>query len=621
MRDARDDDDDDDDGRSRRRSPRDARRHDDDEDGSRARVSERKMTMKAAGSAHRNQPTARRMLDASEGAMMREREGLRAVRACAEALRRWEPKVETSSFIEAGEGGEMSAEMLAEGEKFANATDAVGRRPRAAAVLGAMLKNLDGLSDALVPCAFFKEFAAGMETKHYESKLYVLRVLLERVPPSRMDVLKSLLGLLHEVLFESIISRRKTAVSVEEDEPPLELAGMFARRLFRARREESEHNDVSVQLVSIFVREYRYLILREKHIEFRPKITQLTFERLPLDDKSDEETTSFCKSRRLHATEQTFTRSISHFNPTDILRSIAASKTERSPRARVLMNESNFPPWLQEHSTDFWQPSVFPPVFHWDTTERDDVETESVRRKKLRKRVKNRRRKDEITSLHEESSGTSGASSDEYEDAVLDEALLQASEAQVDDSDQEEVPIVIKRSSTTKSKKKKSNQVEYRRETLPGNVPGVLASAVQSATAQLNDAIPVIHAAFKSGGKQTGVQGRVHLRSRTSSTSDLQTVDEKSSGATDIPLATGEELIGPVSDDEVDEHDESKEVDRGVAYNDELDSSAQGTSGGEVPPIISVGEEVNNTSGVRDGPLPVTVSLPCLLYTSPSPRD
>ena len=164
MRDARDDDDDDDDddGRSRRRSPRDARRHDDDEDGSRARVSERKMTMKAAGSAHRNQPTARRMLDASEGAMMREREGLRAVRACAEALRRWEPKVETSSFIEAGEGGEMSAEMLAEGEKFANATDAVGRRPRAAAVLGAMLKNLDGLSDALVPCTFFKEFAAGM---------------------------------------------------------------------------------------------------------------------------------------------------------------------------------------------------------------------------------------------------------------------------------------------------------------------------------------------------------------------------------------------------------------------------------------------------------------------------
>ena len=193
---------------------------------------------------------------------------------------------------------------------------------------------------------------------------------------------------------------------------------------------------------------------------------------------------------------------------------------------------------------------------------------------------------------------------------MLDEALLQASEAQVDDSDQEEVPIVIKRSSTTKSKKKKSNQVEYRRETLPGNVPGVLASAVQSATAQLNDAIPVIHAAFKSGGKQTGVQGRVHLRSRTSSTSDLQTVDEKSSGATDIPLATGEELIGPVSDDEVDEHDESKEVDRGVAYNDELDSSTQGTSGGEVPPIISVGEEVNNTSGVRDGPLPVTVSLP-----------
>ena len=201
------------------------------------------MTMQAAGSAHRNQPTARRMLDASEGAMMREREGLRAVRACAEALRRWEPKVETSSFIEAGEGGEMSAEMLAEGEKFANATDAVGRRPRVAAVLGAMLKNLDELSDALVPCTFFKEFAAGMETKHYESKLYVLRVLLERVPPSRMDVLKSLLGLLHEVLFESIISRRKTAVSVEEDEPPLELAGMFARRLFRARREESEHND------------------------------------------------------------------------------------------------------------------------------------------------------------------------------------------------------------------------------------------------------------------------------------------------------------------------------------------------------------------------------------------
>src|SRR6056300_225895 len=104
--------------------------------------------MKAAGSAHRNQPTAPRMLDASEGGMMRERERLRTVRACAEALRRWEPKVETSSFIEASEGGEMSPELLAEGEKFANAHDAPGRRPKAAAVLGAMLKNLDELSDA-----------------------------------------------------------------------------------------------------------------------------------------------------------------------------------------------------------------------------------------------------------------------------------------------------------------------------------------------------------------------------------------------------------------------------------------------------------------------------------------
>ena len=113
------------------------------------------MTMQAAGSAHRNQPTARRMLDASEGAMMREREGLRAVRACAEALRRWEPKVETSSFIEAGEGGEMSAEMLAEGEKFANATDAVGRRPRVAAVLGAMLKNVQGTNASDNSSRFF----------------------------------------------------------------------------------------------------------------------------------------------------------------------------------------------------------------------------------------------------------------------------------------------------------------------------------------------------------------------------------------------------------------------------------------------------------------------------------
>ena len=121
--------------------------------------------------------------------------------------------------------------MLAEGEKFANATDAVGRRPRVAAVLGAMLKNLDELSDALVPLHILQ----GVRRWHGDQTLRVKTVRSSSasqrtMPPSRMDVLKSLLGLLHEVLFESIISRRKTAVSVEEDEPPLELAGMFARR-------------------------------------------------------------------------------------------------------------------------------------------------------------------------------------------------------------------------------------------------------------------------------------------------------------------------------------------------------------------------------------------------------
>ena len=112
---------------------------------------------------------------------------------------------------------------------------------------------------------------------------------------------------------------------------------------------------------------------------------------MPGEDEDADETISFSSSTRGQSTfdhVRETTSSASRFNPTDILRSVAASKIERKPKSRILLSETKLPPWLQEHSTDFWQPSVFPPMFQWDPVEREKAEMEPSHRKKLRKRAK-----------------------------------------------------------------------------------------------------------------------------------------------------------------------------------------------------------------------------------------
>ena len=319
-----------------------------------------------ASARNRNQPTREKMLDARESALVRDGERLRMVKACVGSLKHRGMELGAELFTRASEADALSDKAVSEGETYLAVGNTRGRRPKPALVLRIMLKHLDALSDGLVPSKLVEAFVQAIKTEHYESRLYILRVLLERVPKPRMEVLTELTELLHRTLFGFVVTRGCTA-SIEEDEPLCTLSEMFAPRVFRTARNNTsrEHNEYAVRLVGTLLREFRYLILYEKQTVFVDPKARLKVQ-MPGEDEDADETISFSSSTRGQSTfdhVRETTSSASRFNPTDILRSVAASKIERKPKSRILLSETKLPPWLQEHSTDFWQPSVFPRCF------------------------------------------------------------------------------------------------------------------------------------------------------------------------------------------------------------------------------------------------------------------
>ena len=417
-----------------------------------------------ASARNRNQPTREKMFDARESALVRDGERLRMVKACVGSLKHRGMELGAELFTRASEADALSDKAVSEGETYLAVGNTRGRRPKPALVLRIMLKHLDALSDGLVPSKLVEAFVQAIKTEHYESRLYILRVLLERVPKPRMEVLTELTELLHRTLFGFVVTRGCTA-SIEEDEPLCTLSEMFAPRVFRTARNNTsrEHNEYAVRLVGTLLREFRYLILYEKQIVFVDPKARLKVQ-MPGEDEDADETISFSSSTRGQSTfdhVRETTSSASRFNPTDILRSVAASKIERKPKSRILLNETKLPPWLQEHSTDFWQPSVFPPMFQWDPVEREKAEMEPSHRKKLRKRAKGGRigTRRAVKNLSDNAGAAISESGEDLEDFESDEQLsdesaseLDESEAYVgqddvpvDESDQDEVPVIIRR--------------------------------------------------------------------------------------------------------------------------------------------------------------------------------
>ncbi|OUS48549.1 formin-like protein [Ostreococcus tauri] len=478
-------------------------------------------------------------LELSESIVLRDAESLRAIKRCCESLRTHGVELGTKLFAEAMVNKSHGARALEEGEIFIACDGNVrGRRPKPAVVLEVMLRRLDALSDSLVPSKTHEHFVTAIKTEHYESRLYVFRVLLERVPPGRMEVMKALVELLHRALFGFAVARSSTT-TIEEDAPLRELAELFAPRLFRAKKVSREHDEYAVRLVGTLLREFRYLILHEKQIVFveaRPTI------KMSADSRDDgEETISFPSERRqstlqLHETkEPSEVLKKSLFNPTDILRSVAAAKSGQNPRSRVLMDESKLPPWLQEHSTDFWLPSVLPPTFKWDPVERSNEDAERARKKKLRGRVKNRRRQPDVVREDESSSSDYGGDEDfdvtgVFEDEDV-EAVGRRNAAEDDDFSEEEVPIIIRRKPGRRMRRSSvaRRPDEMARGVLVPEATNVLASAVHTANERIQRVIPLIHST-------------VRPRTAASRTPQRHSFDATETGAV-RPSSKGDEVV------------------------------------------------------------------------------
>jgi hypothetical protein len=462
------------------------------------------------------------MLDVRESAILRDRERLKIAGYCLESLKHHGVELGVSLFTDydGTKGTSLTQTVLNEGEKFISTlAGSRGRRPKPFVILGVLMKHIDALSDGLIPSKLFEAFVAAVKTEHYESRLYVLRLLLERVPHARMNVLKSLLELVHRSLFGFIVTRSNTA-SIEEDLTLRSLAKMFASRIFRAQGNIDEYNVHSMVLTRTLLREFRYLILKEKQIVFvekRPKI-QIGFGDVDLDtDKGETATYNEPKSTNTsHAATAEQPSAYVGVNSLDnLLHSISQSGRGRS---KVLMKESSLPPWLQEHSTDFWQPSVFPPAFQWDPTNEENKETDELRKKKLRRRVKDRLRSLKASDSHEGSSAMTESDSltSTDEDAAeegfgdcLERISTRKDDAdtEIDDtSDQEEVSIVIRKTSgqamnasvVSSGHGVIRKQVQKDQRKVTSRAPEALASAVHAAHDKIHGTISALHSALQT---------------------------------------------------------------------------------------------------------------------------
>ena len=512
-------------------------------------------------------------LELSESIVLRDAESLRAIKRCCESLRTHGVELGTKLFAEAMVNKSHGARALEEGEIFiACDGNARGRRPKPAVVLEVMLRRLDALSDSLVPSKTHEHFVTAIKTEHYESRLYVFRVLLERVPPGRMEVMKALVELLHRALFGFAVARSSTT-TIEEDAPLRELAELFAPRLFRAKKVSREHDEYAVRLVGTLLREFRYLILHEKQIVFveaRPTI------KMSADSRDDGgETISFPSERRqstlqLHETkEPSEVLKKSLFNPTDILRSVAAAKSGQNPRSRVLMDESKLPPWLQEHSTDFWLPSVLPPTFKWDPVERSNEDAERARKKKLRGRVKNRRRQPDVVREDESSSSDYGGDEDYDVTGVFEdedvEAVGRRNAAEDADFSEEEVPIIIRRKPGRRMRRSSvaRRPDEVARGVLVPEATSVLASAVHTANERIQRVIPLIHST-------------VRPRTAASRTPQRHSFDATETGAV-RPSSKGDEVVDGEHDGVEEAYDDKFVHDiRGAYSYGDRDTSGDG---------------------------------------------
>ena len=466
---------------------------------------------------------AQRMLDATESTIIADGKHLKAIETCVASLKVRGLELGHELFTTYVKDA-LDERALVEGEKALSIPHGTrGRRTKPSVVVAVLMKHLNALRDSLISCKFYEAFVAGIKTEHYESRLYIIRVLLERVPRERMDVLKALVEVLHRALYGFTVARSSTA-SVEDDARLHALAVMFAPALCRADKDTRVRDENAILIIGTILREFRYLILLEKQIVFvesRPKI-KLGFGAAKGDDE-DSETTSYTglyEDRLLlrEKTEANVALSTFAFNPTDILREVRV-KSDRQ-RSRVLMNESKLPPWLQEHSIDFWQPSAFPPMFNWEPTDEHDGDAD--RAKKLRKRVKDRRRRrpfgHSIEGEEAQTSGSGVSASEEYaSDKFVQESDIEGHEIEHDydgESGDDEVPVIITRRARDLSGDIKTSVREsgdrrrgaakktFTQQASKSEIPGVLASAVHAASEHLHKTIPLLHSMRKSGERR-----------------------------------------------------------------------------------------------------------------------
>jgi hypothetical protein len=182
------------------------------------------------------------------------------------------------------------------------------------------------------------------------------------------------------------------------------------------------------------------------------------------------------------------------------------------------MKESSLPPWLQEHSTDFWQPSVLPPAFQWDPTNEENEDTDEVRKKKLRRRVKDRLRSLKASDSHEgslamtESDSLTSTDEDGAEEGFGDRlerisTRKDYEDTEIDDtSDQEEVTIVIRKTSGQATNASVvagghgvyQKQVQKDQRKVTSRAPEALASAVHAAHDKIHGTISALHSALQT---------------------------------------------------------------------------------------------------------------------------
>ena len=126
-----------------------------------------------------------------------------------------------------------------------------------------ILKHLNDLEDVLLTAKLYDAFVAAIKIKEHRSRLYVLRLLLERVPADRLGALRALVDVLAKLAPGGGGGGGEHGV-MSLDEMVRAVAPRMLRRLTAAAGDPSGTADIPqvAVIVQTLVKERAYLLLK-----------------------------------------------------------------------------------------------------------------------------------------------------------------------------------------------------------------------------------------------------------------------------------------------------------------------------------------------------------------------